>query len=66
MINKDFFSALELLETEKGISLDASGWKYKYTTTGGSWDTPSRRRIDKAPTEPKKLYEAELTTKIKN
>ena len=45
-----------ILESERGTSLEASGWKLEYTTRGGSWDTPSRRRIDKAPIEPKKLY----------
>ena len=49
-----------ILETESGVSLDASGWTYKYTNVGGSWNCESRPRTDKAPTCPKKLYEAIL------
>jgi hypothetical protein len=41
------------LESEPGGSLLASGWVRDGRTAGGSWDTPSRRRKDKAPTEPK-------------
>lgn len=44
------------LETEPGASLKASGWQLDGITTGGSWDTPSRRRTDKAPTCPKKRW----------
>ena len=36
------------------------GWRYCYTTTGDSWNRPGRPRTDKAPTCPKKLYEAVL------
>lgn len=49
-----------ILESESGISLAASGWKYVYTNAGGSWDSPSRPREDKHPTCPKKLYECDL------
>lgn len=49
-----------ILESESGTSLNASGWTYAYNTNGGSWDTPSRRRQDKAPLCPKKLYESDL------
>ena len=49
-----------ILETESGISLIASGWNYVYTNRGGSWNVPSRKRIDCAPTIPKKLYESIL------
>ena len=45
-----------ILESEIGTSLEASGWKYDGTTNGGSWDTPSRRRQDNAPTCKKKRY----------
>ncbi|WP_373285699.1 XF1762 family protein [Hymenobacter glacieicola] len=41
------------LSSETGASLRASGWRKGHTTDGGSWDTPSRRRKDTAPTEPK-------------
>lgn len=49
-----------ILETEPGISLIASGWKYCYTNKGGSWNVVSRPRKDSAPTIPKKLYECIL------
>lgn len=39
-----------ILENENGASLKASGWLFDGMTKGGSWDTPSRRRTDKAPT----------------
>jgi hypothetical protein len=38
------------LESEPGTSLRAAGWKVLYTVEGRSWDTPSRRRLDKHPT----------------
>ena len=44
------------LETENGASLKAAGWKLDGMTTGGTWDTPARRRTDKAPTCPKKRW----------
>lgn len=47
-----------ILESEHGISLIAAGYRYVRRTAGGSWDVPSRRRIDKHPTEPKLLFEA--------
>ena len=46
------------LVSEPGTSLRAAGWKPIYQTQGGSWDTPSRRRIDTHPTEQKTLWEA--------
>lgn len=46
------------LITEPGTSLQAAGWKYLYTTEGGSWNCPNRPRVDKAPTMQKKLWEA--------
>lgn len=47
-----------ILDTELGTSLKPSGWSFVHKTAGGSWDTPSRRRTDKAPTCPKQLWEA--------
>lgn len=41
------------LVQEKGTSLKAVGWKREATTEGGSWDAPSRRRLDKHPLVPK-------------
>ena len=45
-----------ILESESGTSLKAAGWYYAYTTRGGSQDRPSRRRVDKSPTEPKQIW----------
>lgn len=45
------------LESEPGTSLEAAGWKNLYTTEGGSWNCPSRPRVDKAPTGKKLLWE---------
>jgi hypothetical protein len=42
---------------ESGTSLRAAGWKTIGQTQGGSWDTPSRPRVDKAPTGQKTLWE---------
>ena len=50
-----------ILESEDGTSLKASGWNYSYTTVGKSWNSPSRQRVDKAPTCNKKLYEVVLS-----
>jgi len=46
------------LTTEPGTSLRAAGWTKLYETEGGSWDCPSRPRVDKAPTAQKVLWEA--------
>jgi len=48
------------LASEPGTSLRAAGWQRVHTTRGGSWDCPSRPRRDKAPTEPKVLWECRL------
>lgn len=45
------------LESESGTSVTAAGWERVRRTKGGSWDTPARPRTDKAPTEPKVLYQ---------
>jgi hypothetical protein len=47
-----------ILSTESGVSLKASGWKEIGKTEGGSWDRPSRPRVDKSPTIQKILWEA--------
>jgi|SRR5215472_1008583 len=44
------------LPCEGGASLRAAGYRDDGLTAGGSWDTPSRRRIDKASTEPKRRW----------
>lgn len=45
------------LPSESGASLRAAGYRVVHQTRGGSWDRPSRPRIDKATTEPKCLWE---------
>ena len=46
------------LQTEPGTSLRAAGWRVIGQTKGGSWDTPSRPRVDKHPLGQKTLWEA--------
>lgn len=46
------------LARESGASLRAAGWIVVGEVKGRSWDTPSRRRTDKHPTEDKLLWEA--------
>lgn len=47
------------LQSEPGTSLFASGWKCIGLAGGGSWDKPSRPRVQKASTEQKTLWECE-------
>lgn len=47
------------LKSETGTSLRAAGWKILYQTKGGSWNVPSRPRIEnKHPVGQKRLWEA--------
>lgn len=46
------------LAEERGTSLVAAGWRALYQTAGGSWDCPSRPRVDTHPTGQKTLWEA--------
>jgi hypothetical protein len=46
------------LEGEHGASLRAAGWKLDGSTDGGSWNRPSRSRIDRHPTERKLRWHA--------
>lgn len=48
------------LASESGTSLKASGWKIVGSVAARpkGWDTPSRPRVVKAPTEAKTLWEA--------
>lgn len=46
------------LNTESGASLKASNWKLIGERGGGSWNVPSRFRVDKHPTQLKLLWEA--------
>lgn len=45
------------LASEPGTSLRAAGWKELYKTVGGSWNVPSRPRIDKHPIGQKTIWE---------
>nr|WP_190284971.1 XF1762 family protein [Bacillus sp. S3] len=44
------------LETEDGASLKACGFNLNGISDGGSWSSKSRKRLDKAPTCPKKRW----------
>lgn len=46
-----------ILKREPGTSLAAAGWHCIAEVKGRSWDTPSRPRTDKHPTEDKLLFE---------
>jgi L-amino acid N-acyltransferase YncA len=45
------------LATEAGTSVKALGFRVVHQTAGGSWDCPSRPRVDKHPTGQKTLWE---------
>ena len=45
------------LVSEAGTSVRAAGWREVGKRGGGSWDTPSRPRVDKHPLEQKVLWE---------
>jgi hypothetical protein len=45
-----------ILASEDGASLRAVGYRKLWTVKGRSWDTPSRPRTDKHPTEDKVAY----------
>jgi hypothetical protein len=49
-----------ILASELGISLRAAGWRCLGTRGGGTWNRPSRPRVDTHPTEPKMLFEREV------
>ena len=46
------------LDTESGASLRAAGWQLEGPTGGGSWDRPSRSRVDAHPTGRKLRWRA--------
>jgi hypothetical protein len=46
-----------ILNTEPGTSLKAAGWKLIGERGGGSWNVPSRKRVDKSPQQKKLLFE---------
>ncbi|GGD06187.1 XF1762 family protein [Enterococcus wangshanyuanii] len=49
-----------ILDSETGSSLKASGWQLDGHVKGRSWDTPTRRRVDKAPTCDKQRWIKQL------
>lgn len=49
-----------ILATEPGTSLKAAGWICGGGTKGGTWDRPSRRRREGAPTIPKRRFFRDL------
>ena len=46
------------LQIESGTTLRASGWKTLGIRGGGSWSSPSRKRVDTHPTGQKQLWKA--------
>lgn len=46
-----------ILDTEPGTSLRAAGWRCVGKSGGGSWNTPSRPRIDKHPLQGKLRFQ---------
>jgi len=48
------------LPSESGSSLNGAGWNFVWKTSGGSWDSKTRPRVDKAPTCQKLLWEKSL------
>jgi hypothetical protein len=56
-IDKGFRRGLTyILKSEDGASLRAAGWEFLWDVRGRSWDCPSRRRVDKHPTEDKQAW----------
>ncbi len=51
-----------VLASETGTSVKAAGWRVVGEAGGGSWNVPSRPRVDKAPTERKMLWEMTANT----
>lgn len=51
-----------ILQSEKGISLKATGYKCVGKTKGGSWNCKSRPRIDSHPIEGKLLFDKTVTS----
>jgi len=48
------------LSSESGSSLRGAGWHLVGQRGGGSWNCPSRPRVDKHPTQLKMLFEKKL------
>ena len=52
-----------ILESERGTSLKAAGWRCLGEAGGGSWSRESRERIDRHPLQKKIRFETELKSK---
>ena len=50
-----------VLASEPGTTLVAAGWTMLYESKGGEWSCASRPRVNKHPTEPKRLWEQRTT-----
>ena len=48
-----------ILDTEPGITLKAAGWRCVGKCGGGTWNRPSRPRVDKHPTQAKMRWAIE-------
>lgn len=46
-----------ILDTETGSSLKAANWRFVGARGGGTWNMPSRPRVDKHPTQQKLMFE---------
>lgn len=46
------------LQSERGVSLEAAGWRCIGEAGGGTWNRKARPRVDTHPTEQKTLWEA--------
>ena len=46
-----------ILDSEPGTSLVAAGWRLVGQAGGGTWDRPSRHRVDSHPTQKKLRFE---------
>lgn len=53
-----------ILDTEPGTTPKAAGWHKVRDSRGGSWNVPSRSRVDKHPTQPKQLFE--ITSRVQH
>lgn len=51
-----------ILASESGASLRAAGWVEVSASSGGTWDRPTRTRVDHHPMEPKRRFHAAAPT----
>lgn len=55
-----------ILEGESGVSLRAAGWEPLYTTSGRSWDCPSRPRVDMHVITGRQLWDSGLKESVQS